>query len=54
MLGALLEAMGVLENERVLGAIRVLVNPKFFDLDVRALECGREALRRDDDYLWGV
>ena len=54
MLGALLEAMGVLENERVLGALRVLVNPKFFDLDVRALECGREAVRRDDDYLWGV
>jgi Pyruvate/2-oxoacid:ferredoxin oxidoreductase gamma subunit len=55
MLGALLEATGVLDPERVTGALRRLVKTlKWFDLDVAALERGREAVRRDEDYLWGV
>ena len=42
-------------EERVEGALRRLVkNKKFLELDFAALERGREALRKDDDYLWGV
>jgi len=55
MLGALLEATGLLDQERVIGALRKLVkNPKWFDLDVAALARGREEVRQADDYLWGV
>ena len=57
MLGALLEATGILENERVAGALQRLVkNQKFFELDITALARGREELRKAqaDDYLWGV
>jgi hypothetical protein len=55
MLGALLEATGLLDQERVIGALRKLVkNPKWFDLDVAALARGREEVRHADDYLWGV
>jgi Pyruvate/2-oxoacid:ferredoxin oxidoreductase gamma subunit len=55
MLGALLETTGMLDEERVEGALRRLVkNKKFLELDFAALERGREALRKDDDYLWGV
>lgn len=55
MLGALLEATGLLEEERVIGALRRLVkSPKLLDLDVAALARGREALAGGDDYLWGV
>ncbi len=55
MLGALLEATGLLEEERVTGALRRLVkNPKLLDMDVAALARGREALAGGDDYLWGV
>jgi 2-oxoisovalerate ferredoxin oxidoreductase beta subunit len=57
MLGALLEATGMLENDRVIGALQRLVkNPRFFELDVAALARGREELRKlqSDDYLWGV
>jgi len=55
MLGALLEATGLLEEERVIGALRRLVkNPKFFDLDLAALREGRESILKDDTYLWGV
>ena len=57
MLGCLLEATAVLENDRVLGALRSLVkNPRFLDLDVTALARGREEFRNSgaDDYLWGV
>jgi 2-oxoisovalerate ferredoxin oxidoreductase beta subunit len=57
MLGALLEATAVLEQDRVIGALRHLVkNQKFLDLDIAALARGREELRRvsAEDYLWGV
>jgi 2-oxoisovalerate ferredoxin oxidoreductase beta subunit len=57
MLGALLEATGILEHDRVVGALQMLVkNPRFFELDVAALVRGREELRQSqaDDYLWGV
>jgi len=60
MLGALLEATGMLEPEQVDGALHSLVkNKKYFDLDRRALELGAEEIRREplapcDDYLWGV
>jgi 2-oxoisovalerate ferredoxin oxidoreductase beta subunit len=55
MLGALLELTAVLDPERIVGALRRLVkSPKWFDLDVQALERGREAVRSDDNYLWGV
>lgn len=55
MLGALLEATGLLEEERVTGALRRLVkNQKFFDLDLAALREGRDAIKKDDTYLWGV
>ncbi len=55
MLGALLESARVLDEEPVRGALRCLVkNRKFFDLDVAALERGRESVRNGDDYLWGV
>jgi 2-oxoisovalerate ferredoxin oxidoreductase beta subunit len=57
MLGALLEATVILEEERVVGALRKLVkNAKFFELDLVALARGREEFRRVscEDYLWGV
>jgi len=55
MLGALLEAAGILEQDQVVSALRRLVrNQKYFDLDLAALERGREAVRVNDDYLWGV
>jgi 2-oxoisovalerate ferredoxin oxidoreductase beta subunit len=55
MLGALLEATGLLDQERVIGALHKLVkNSKWFDLDVAALARGREEVRQGDDYLWGV
>jgi Pyruvate/2-oxoacid:ferredoxin oxidoreductase gamma subunit len=55
MLGALLETIGLIEPEQVTGVLRRLVkNKKFFDLDVAALERGRDLVRTDDDSLWGV
>jgi 2-oxoisovalerate ferredoxin oxidoreductase beta subunit len=55
MLGALLEITAMLDQERVTGALRRLVrNPKFFEMDLVALERGREAVRSDENYLWGV
>jgi 2-oxoisovalerate ferredoxin oxidoreductase beta subunit len=55
MLGALLEMTGLIERERVAGALgRVVSNRKFLELDIAALERGREAVRKDDEYLWGV
>jgi 2-oxoisovalerate ferredoxin oxidoreductase beta subunit len=56
MLGALLEATGVLEQDRVVGALKRLVNPRFFELDLAALARGRKEFRESgsDDYLWGV
>jgi Pyruvate/2-oxoacid:ferredoxin oxidoreductase gamma subunit len=55
MLGALLETIGLIEQEPVVGALRRLVkNKKFFELDVAALKRGRDLLRCDDDSLWAV
>ena len=56
MLGALLEATGVLEQDRVVGALKRLVNPRFFELDLAALARGRKEFGESDsdNYLWGV
>ena len=55
MLGALLEATGLLDQDRIIDALHKLVkNSKWFDLDVAALARGREEVRQGDDYLWGV
>jgi 2-oxoisovalerate ferredoxin oxidoreductase beta subunit len=55
MLGALLETTALLDQGRVVGAlIRLVKSPKWFDLDIAALDRGRDAVRKDDDYLWGV
>jgi 2-oxoisovalerate ferredoxin oxidoreductase beta subunit len=50
MLGALLEATGLLDEERILCTLR---ERKFYDLNVKALAEGRESIRKDDAYLWG-
>jgi 2-oxoisovalerate ferredoxin oxidoreductase beta subunit len=58
MLGALLEATGLIDPEKVTGALRRKVkSQKWFDLDMQALERGREEVRAAssaDNYLWGV
>jgi 2-oxoisovalerate ferredoxin oxidoreductase beta subunit len=60
MLGALLEATGVLDPEQVTAALRTLVkSKKYLELDLQALELGQEEVRREplpvgEDYLWGV
>jgi 2-oxoisovalerate ferredoxin oxidoreductase beta subunit len=57
MLGALLEATAMLENDRVVAALKRLVkNPRFFDLDIAALARGRDEFRKSaaDDCLWAV
>ena len=60
VLGALLEATDLVENEQATAALHKLVkSPKWFDIDVQAMERGREEMRKttvpvSDDYLWGV
>ncbi len=55
MLGALLESSGILDQAQVVSALRRLVKgQKFFELDLAALEQGRESVRANDEYLWGV
>lgn len=56
MLGALLEATGMLQQDRVVAALHRLVHPRFFELDLAALARGRQQFRDNaaDDYLWGV
>jgi 2-oxoisovalerate ferredoxin oxidoreductase beta subunit len=60
MLGALLEATGLLEPEVIVSALRALVkNKKYLELDLLALELGQEELRHEplpvcDNDLWGV
>jgi 2-oxoisovalerate ferredoxin oxidoreductase beta subunit len=55
MLGALLELTALLPPERITGALRRLVkSQKFFELDLQALEAGRDAVRVDDSSLWAV
>jgi hypothetical protein len=46
----------MLEQDRVVGALKRLVNPRFFELDLAALARGRQEFRERaaDDYLWGV
>ncbi|MGD0776917.1 MAG: 2-oxoacid:acceptor oxidoreductase family protein [Candidatus Solibacter sp.] len=47
MLGALLEATGMLEQNRVVAALKRLVNPRFFELDLAALARGRKEFREN-------
>ena len=60
MLGALLEATGLLEPEQIVSALQALVkNKKYLDLDILALHLGQEEVRREplpvcDDDLWAV
>jgi 2-oxoisovalerate ferredoxin oxidoreductase beta subunit len=60
VLGALLEATELLDNQQVTRALRKLVkNDRYYEMDLRALERGREEARKvdmpvPDDYLWGV
>ena len=63
MLGALLEATGLLDEEPVTVALRQLVKgDKWYQLDLAALARGREEVRtsgeclspENEDYLWGV
>jgi Pyruvate/2-oxoacid:ferredoxin oxidoreductase gamma subunit len=51
MLGALLEATALLEEERIVSALQ---HRKFLDLNLAALREGRESIKKDDAYLWGV
>jgi 2-oxoisovalerate ferredoxin oxidoreductase beta subunit len=60
VLGALLEATELLDNEQVTRALRKLVkNDRYYEMDLRALDRGREEASKvgvpvSDDYLWGV
>ena len=60
MLGALMEATGILDLDQVTRALRKLVkSQKWFDIDMAALERGREEVRKvaepvPEGYLWGV
>ncbi|MEO8597224.1 MAG: 2-oxoacid:acceptor oxidoreductase family protein [Candidatus Solibacter sp.] len=56
MLGALLEATGILPQNRVESALQRLVAPRFLQLDLDALARGRQEFQAipSDDYLWGV
>ena len=60
MLGTLLEASGILEEEFVLGALKKKVkSQRWFDLDVAAMETGRQEIRKggapvDENEMWGV
>jgi len=62
MLGALLELTALLEPEPVTAALRRSVkSQRWLDLDLAALERGREEMRHSgemviqgDEYLWGV
>jgi 2-oxoisovalerate ferredoxin oxidoreductase beta subunit len=59
MLGALLEASAMIDEEYVAGALRHKVkSQRWYDLDVKAIAVGREQARSvlpgDDNYLWGV
>ena len=60
VLGALLEATELVEQEQATSALRKLVkSSKWFEIDMQALERGRREMRKttvpvSDDYLWGV
>ncbi|HKE24071.1 MAG TPA: 2-oxoacid:acceptor oxidoreductase family protein [Bryobacteraceae bacterium] len=60
MLGALMEATGLLEDEPVQRSLRrVVKSEKWYDIDLAALEHGRQAMRAvpvpvSDEQLWGV
>jgi 2-oxoisovalerate ferredoxin oxidoreductase beta subunit len=60
VLGTLLEATNLLDIEQVTSALRKLIkNDRYFEMDVRAIERGREEARKitlpvNEDYLWGV
>jgi Pyruvate/2-oxoacid:ferredoxin oxidoreductase gamma subunit len=60
MLGALLEATGMLEPEQIAHALRALVkNQKYLELDLEALQLGQDEMHKEplpvcDCDLWGV
>ncbi|HEX3744860.1 MAG TPA: 2-oxoacid:acceptor oxidoreductase family protein [Bryobacteraceae bacterium] len=60
MLGALLEAAGLLDPGQIVTALQALVkNKKYLDLDLLALQLGQDELRQQplpvsDDDLWGI
>ena len=60
MLGALVEATGLLDPEQIVTALRALVkNKKYLELDLLALQLGQDEVRRDpppvcDEDLWAV
>jgi Pyruvate/2-oxoacid:ferredoxin oxidoreductase gamma subunit len=60
MLGALMEATGLLDDEPVERALRKKVkNQKWYDIDLAALEQGKQAMRTvsvpiNDEQLWAV
>lgn len=60
VLGALMEATDLVETGPATAALRKLVkSQKWFDIDVQAMERGREEMRKtalpvSDEYLWGV
>ncbi|HUA63583.1 MAG TPA: 2-oxoacid:acceptor oxidoreductase family protein [Verrucomicrobiae bacterium] len=60
MLGALIEATGLLDEDDVVKGLRKLVkSQKWFDLDLAAMELGRTEMRKrgvavEDRDLWGV
>jgi 2-oxoisovalerate ferredoxin oxidoreductase beta subunit len=63
MLGAMLEATGCLDSAQITQALRRLVrSDRWYEIDLQALERGKEALRQaacasagqTDEYLWGV
>jgi len=60
MLGTLVEATGLLEEEQIHSALRRLVkSQRWYEVDLLALQRGREELRQhplpgSEDYLWGV
>jgi len=55
ILGALLEASGILEEKFVLGALRKKVkSQRWFDIDTAAMEAGRREIRKDtENGRWG-
>jgi Pyruvate/2-oxoacid:ferredoxin oxidoreductase gamma subunit len=61
MLGALLEATDLLDQQYIVGALKRRVkSQRWFDIDIAALELGRKEVRKnnglpqDENYLWGV
>jgi Pyruvate/2-oxoacid:ferredoxin oxidoreductase gamma subunit len=60
MLGALMESTGLLDDESIQAALRRLVkSQKWYDMDLAALDLGRQAIRKcaapvNEADLWAV